>query len=244
MHKNAPFCTDACNTPVYYTPVSVHPTIFRPFFPIFQGSASGGRNLFCSRPNIKRAQRSRLSFPATEPMDPRRIPKGSLNGSLNGFGRFVVPVSAEGPFKTPSKRLQEPFENPFKKMSKSMTRWASRGYFPCLFQKTKQGEKAQGNFARVHAGPVFALARIQNFFMRDHSPHMSQILEGIQLGANTCRACVRTLANTGRNSGRIIYILVCQGGNLTQARTPQTHALTQNVDKFENNFFPNKLFPL
>ena len=26
MHKNAPFCTDACNTPVYYTPVSVHPT--------------------------------------------------------------------------------------------------------------------------------------------------------------------------------------------------------------------------
>ena len=25
MHKNAPFSTDACNTPVYYTPVSVHP---------------------------------------------------------------------------------------------------------------------------------------------------------------------------------------------------------------------------
>ena len=27
MYKNAPFCTDACNTPVYYTPVnvSVHP---------------------------------------------------------------------------------------------------------------------------------------------------------------------------------------------------------------------------
>ena len=25
MHKNAPFCTDACNTPVYYTTVSVHP---------------------------------------------------------------------------------------------------------------------------------------------------------------------------------------------------------------------------
>ena len=25
MHKNVPFCTDACNTPVYYTPVSVHP---------------------------------------------------------------------------------------------------------------------------------------------------------------------------------------------------------------------------
>ena len=26
MDKNAPFCTDACNTPVYYTPVRVHPT--------------------------------------------------------------------------------------------------------------------------------------------------------------------------------------------------------------------------
>ena len=25
MHKVAPFGTDACNTPVYYTPVSVHP---------------------------------------------------------------------------------------------------------------------------------------------------------------------------------------------------------------------------
>ena len=23
MHKNASLCTDACNTPVYYTPVSV-----------------------------------------------------------------------------------------------------------------------------------------------------------------------------------------------------------------------------
>ena len=23
---DTPFCTDACNTPVYYTPVSVHPT--------------------------------------------------------------------------------------------------------------------------------------------------------------------------------------------------------------------------
>ena len=26
MHKNEPFCTDACNTPVCYTPVSVHPS--------------------------------------------------------------------------------------------------------------------------------------------------------------------------------------------------------------------------
>ena len=27
MHRNAPLCTDACNTPVYYTPFSVHPNI-------------------------------------------------------------------------------------------------------------------------------------------------------------------------------------------------------------------------
>ena len=31
MHKNTPFCTDACNTPVHYTPVSVHPNFWRFF---------------------------------------------------------------------------------------------------------------------------------------------------------------------------------------------------------------------
>ena len=32
-------------------------------------------------------------------------------------------------------------------------------------------------FARIHVGPVFALARIQEIFLRDNFPHVSQILE-------------------------------------------------------------------
>ena len=68
-------------------------------------------------------------------------------------------------------------------------------------------------FARLHAGPVFALARIQRkIFLRDHFLHMSQILEGIHFGVNTCRACIHTGANTGKGSWRIFYVLVlCQG---------------------------------
>ena len=38
-------------------------------------------------------------------------------------------------------------------------------------------------FARMHAGPVFALTRIQKIVSRDHFPRVSQILEGIHLGA-------------------------------------------------------------
>ena len=73
-------------------------------------------------------------------------------------------------------------------------------------------------FARIHAGPVFALARIQEIIFEGSFPHMSQILEGIHLGANTCRACIRTRANTGKHSWRIIYVLVsCQG--VISART-------------------------
>ena len=52
---------------------------------------------------------SRRSFLATEPPDPRRFLKDSLKGSLKGFQRVRVPVSAEEPFKNPSKRLQKPF---------------------------------------------------------------------------------------------------------------------------------------
>ena len=33
MHKNTLLCTDACNTPVYYTPVSVHPLFIGDFDP-------------------------------------------------------------------------------------------------------------------------------------------------------------------------------------------------------------------
>ena len=48
--------------------------------------------------------------------------------------------------------------------------------------------------------------------LRDHCLQISQILEGTHCGANTCRACIRTRANTWKNSWRIIYVLVsCQG---------------------------------
>ena len=65
---------------------------------------------------------------------------------------------------------------------------------------------------QIHAGPVFALARIQDNVFEGSFPQSSSILKGIQFGANTCRACIRTRANTGKYSWRIIYVLVsCQG---------------------------------
>ena len=52
----------------------------------------------------------------------------------------------------------------------------------------------------------------RKIFLRSHFLHISQILEGNYFGAYTCRACIRTRANTGKNSWRIIYVLVsCQG---------------------------------
>ena len=43
----------------------------------------------------------------------------------------------------------------------------------------------------------------RKIFVRDHFPHISQILEGIHFGANTCRACIRTRANTGNTPGEL-----------------------------------------
>ena len=77
-------------------------------------------------------------------------------------------------------------------------------------------EKVLGEliFERIHVGPVFA-REYRKIFSRNHFPHISQILEGIHfsaLSANTCRACIRTRASTGKNSWQIIYVLVsCQG---------------------------------
>ena len=74
-------------------------------------------------------------------------------------------------------------------------------------------------FARIHAGPVFALARIQENILENNFPHIRQILERIHFGANTCRACTDTRANTENNSWRIIYVLVsCQGALLKKYR--------------------------
>ena len=52
----------------------------------------------------------------------------------------------------------------------------------------------------------------RKIFLRDHFPHISSFLDGLHFGANTCRACTRIRANTGKKSWRIIYVLVsCQG---------------------------------
>ena len=65
------------------------------------------------------------------------------------------------------------------------------------------------------------LREYRKIFLRDHFPHIGQILEGIHFGANTCRVCIRTRANTGKYSWRIIYVLVsCQG-----VWPPQKHTL-------------------
>ena len=68
-------------------------------------------------------------------------------------------------------------------------------------------------FARILVGPVFALARRQEIFLRDHFPHISHILEGLHFGANTCRACIRTRANTGKTPGKLFMYWFRAGGN-------------------------------
>ena len=68
-------------------------------------------------------------------------------------------------------------------------------------------------FFREYMRGLYLLSReYRKIFLRDHFPHISQILEGIHFGANTCRACIHTRANTGKYFWGIIYVLVsCQG---------------------------------
>ena len=46
----------------------------------------------------------------------------------------------------------------------------------------------------------------RKIFLRDHFPHISQMFEGIHFGANTCCACIRTRATTGKYSWRIVFV--------------------------------------
>ena len=58
--------------------------------------------------------RAKTFISATEPPDLRRVSEEFLKGFRRGLWRVFEGssyLSAEGPFKTPSKRLQEPFEN-------------------------------------------------------------------------------------------------------------------------------------
>ena len=101
---------------------------------------------------------------------------------------------------------------PFERKFEQTERNSGGNYPPAQNQNIQETNLGELIFARVRAGPAFALTRIQETFWRDHFPHISQILEGIHFGANTCRACIRTRTNTGKYSWRIIYALVsCQG---------------------------------
>ena len=80
--------------------------------------------------------------------------------------------------------------------------------------KTEQPRKGRtGIFFANTCGGLYSHSReYRKIFLRSHFLHISQILEGNYFGAYTCRACIRTRANTGKYSWGIIYVLVsCQG---------------------------------
>ena len=68
-------------------------------------------------------------------------------------------------------------------------------------------------FFREYMRGLYSHSReYRKIFLRSHFLHITQILEGNYSGAYTCRACIRTRANTGKYSWGIIYVLVsCQG---------------------------------
>ena len=75
-------------------------------------------------------------------------------------------------------------------------------------------EKFLGNsFLREYMRGLDSHSReYRKICLRNHFPHVSQILERIHFGPNTCRACIDARANTGFFSRQTIYVLVsCQG---------------------------------
>ena len=69
------------------------------------------------------------------------------------------------------------------------------------------------SFLREYRRGLYSHSReIQEILLRDHFPHVTRT----HVGANTCRACIRTRANTGKNSERTIYYVLvsCQGAFL------------------------------
>ena len=81
----------------------------------------------------------------------------------------------------------------------------------------------------------------RKIFLRDRFPHIVQILKGIHFGANTCRACTRTLGNTGKYSWRIIYVLVsCQGVLYGTLPPPKSHdTFCAPISRFPTLFLRN-----
>ena len=65
-------------------------------------------------------------------------------------------------------------------------------------QRVHAGHKSWGiNFLRKCMRGLYSHScEYRKSVLRDHLPHISQNLERIHFGANTCRACIRTRANT------------------------------------------------
>ena len=68
-------------------------------------------------------------------------------------------------------------------------------------------------FARIHAGPVFASREYRKIFLRDHFPHISQVLERIHFGREYMLRLYSHLREYRKYFWGIIFrILVsCQG---------------------------------
>ena len=92
-------------------------------------------------------------------------------------------------------------------------------------------------FARIHVGPVFALVRIQEIFLRNYFRNMyshfgpalcidivpvfahpwcqyiNVFWGGINFGASTCGTCIHTRANTGKYSWlRVVKTVFLENG--------------------------------
>ena len=76
-------------------------------------------------------------------------------------------------------------------------------------------EKSLGEFfLREYMRGLSSLSReYRKIYLRDHFPHISQILEGIRFGANTCRACIHPREYRKIFLGNYLCIGFVPGGN-------------------------------
>ena len=79
----------------------------------------------------------------------------------------------------------------------------------------------------------------RKIFLRSYFPHVSHIWEGgVHFSANTCRACIRTRANTGKYSWGIIYVVVSGQGVIIYELITIRHEKITYPKKIFSNYFP------
>ena len=96
-----------------------------------------------------------------------------------------------------------------------------RGCFGAFYTRKRTGSRPKTPLKKSYRSyfrraqirwVIWRSSKYRKLFFRNHFPHISQIVERIHFGAYTWFSCIRTLANTGKYSWRIIYVLVsCQG---------------------------------